>query len=78
MAAAISCTVPLFLTALLLSLLARFLCLAIYRLYFHPLRKFPGPKLAICTYLYEQYYEVIKQGQYTFKLRELHEKYGSW
>jgi hypothetical protein len=28
------------------------------------------------AFWYQFYYDVIKQGQYTFKLRELHEKYG--
>ena len=50
--------------------------LAIYRLYFHPLAKFPGPRLAIVTYWYEFYYDIIRPGQYTFKLPGLHEKYG--
>lgn len=49
----------------------------VYRFYFHPLAKFPGPKLAIATYWYERYYDVIRGGQFTFKLRELHKKYGS-
>ena len=49
---------------------------AIYRLYFHPLARFPGPKLGIITYWYEFYYDIIRRGQYTFKIRELHEKYG--
>ena len=59
-------------------LLFRAVYLVIYRLYFHPLRQFPGPKLAICTYLYENYYEIVRQGQYTFKLRELHDIYGNF
>ncbi|TVY37544.1 Cyrochrome P450 monooxygenase [Lachnellula subtilissima] len=46
------------------------------RLYFSPLSKFPGPKLAAATILYEAYYDIIKQGQYTFKIKELHKKYG--
>jgi hypothetical protein len=37
---------------------------------------FPGPKLAGLTFWYEFYYDVIKQGQYTFKIKELHQKYG--
>ena len=48
----------------------------IYRLYFSPLAKFPGPKLAAATYLYEGYYDVVKRGKYTFKIRDLHAQYG--
>lgn len=53
-----------------------FVGLVIYRLYFSPLSKFPGPKLAAATYLYEGYYDVVKRGKYTFKIRDLHAKYG--
>lgn len=48
----------------------------IYRLYFHPLSRFPGPKLAAATLWYEFYYEVIQEGQFTFKIRDLHKQYG--
>jgi hypothetical protein len=51
--------------------------LAIYRLYFHPLAKFPGPKLAAVSKFYEMYYEVALRGQFTFHFKELHEKYGN-
>ena len=47
-----------------------------YRIYLHPLSHFPGPKLAISTYWYEFYYDVIMRGRYTWKLKELHERYG--
>ena len=50
----------------------------VYRLFFHPLASFPGPKLAIATYCYEWYYDLILGGQYTFKLKELHERYGKF
>ena len=50
----------------------------IYRLYLSPLSKFPGPKLAAATLLYEAYYDVILGGQYTFKIKELHEQYGQF
>ncbi|PQE31548.1 Trichodiene oxygenase protein [Rutstroemia sp. NJR-2017a WRK4] len=50
--------------------------LVLYRLYYHPLAQFPGPTLARATYAYEWYYDLVLGGQYTFKLRELHEKYG--
>ncbi|KAL8686811.1 MAG: hypothetical protein Q9218_006851 [Villophora microphyllina] len=53
-----------------------FISQVVYRLYFDPLAKFPGPRLAAATYLYEGYYDVVKRGKYTFKLKELHDKYG--
>lgn len=49
---------------------------AIYRLIFHPLGRFPGPKWAAVTGLYEFYWDVIQNGQYTFRIAELHRQYG--
>ncbi|KAB8230910.1 cytochrome P450 [Aspergillus alliaceus] len=49
---------------------------AIYELFFSPLAHIPGPKLAACTRLYEFYYDVVRHGRYTFKIAELHDKYG--
>lgn len=62
--------------ALVVGLAAWLLFGAFYRLYLHPLRKIPGPKFAALTWWYETYYDVIKQGQYNFKIQELHKKYG--
>ena len=50
--------------------------LAFYRLVLHPLAKFPGPRLAALTRYYEAYYDVMQDGQYTFKIAELHRSYG--
>ncbi|KAI0382249.1 putative cytochrome P450 [Hypomontagnella monticulosa] len=50
--------------------------LVFYRLFWHPLADFPGPRLAAATVWYEFYYDGIKGGQYTFKIQELHDKYG--
>ena len=52
------------------------LTLAIYRLYFHPLSHFPGPKLAALTKFYEMYYEVTLRGKFTFHIQDLHKIYG--
>ena len=50
--------------------------ITLYRLVFHPLAKFPGPKLAALSKWYEFYYEVVLQGQFTFKIDEMHKIYG--
>lgn len=50
---------------------------AIYRLYFSPLAKFPGPKLAALTLWYEFYYDVIRRGKFTWEIQRMHEKYGN-
>jgi hypothetical protein len=61
---------------ILLGLILSFVVRRVYSVYFGPLSKFPGPKLAAATLWYEFYYDVILQGHYTFKIKELHEKYG--
>jgi len=57
-------------------LVSYLIALSFYRLVFSPLAKFPGPKLAALSLWYEYYYDVVKRGQYTFKIKEMHEKYG--
>lgn len=53
------------------------LSLVIYRLYFDPLAGFPGPKVAASTGWYEFYHDVIRRGQYIYKIEEMHKKYGT-
>ncbi|KAJ4305631.1 hypothetical protein N0V90_001162 [Kalmusia sp. IMI 367209] len=49
----------------------------LYNVYFHPLSHIiPGPWLSRGSYFPEFYYDVIRSGRYTRKIREMHEKYG--
>lgn len=48
----------------------------VYRLYFHPLRKFPGPNLAAATSAYEFYFNAWKGGKFIWEIERLHEIYG--
>ena len=52
------------------------LWLAISRLWLSPIAHFPGPKLAALTMWYEFYYDSFLEGQYTFRIAEMHRKYG--
>ena len=52
------------------------LSLVIYRLYFDPLAGIPGPRIAAATGWYEFYHDVIRRGQYIYKIEEMHKKYG--
>ncbi|KAI1121324.1 trichodiene oxygenase [Nemania abortiva] len=59
-----------------LSVAVYFSTLAFYRLFLHPLSHFPGPRLAAISRWYEAYWDVVHNGQYTFKIAELHKQYG--
>ena len=54
----------------------RIVSTVIYRLYFHPLAKIPGPKLAAATWLYEIYFDLYLSGQFVFETGRLHKIYG--
>lgn len=55
---------------------AYLLVLAVYRVFVSPLAKFPGPKLAALSKWYEFYFEVVKNGQFSFHIQDLHKRYG--
>jgi len=42
----------------------------------HPLHRFPGPKLAAASFLYEFWFDFVKGGRYTWEIKRMHEKYG--
>ena len=58
------------------ALLIYLFCLAVYRLYLHPLSRYPGSKLAALTLWYEFYYDVVLRGQFYLEIARMHEKYG--
>ncbi|KAJ8118418.1 hypothetical protein OPT61_g611 [Boeremia exigua] len=49
---------------------------AVYQLYFSPLSRFPGPKIAAVTLWYEIYYDVFKCGRYWVEVQKMHERHG--
>ncbi|KNG88804.1 hypothetical protein ANOM_002461 [Aspergillus nomiae NRRL 13137] len=51
------------------------LCVVVRRLWFHPLSKFPGPKLAAATSWYDLYYDLFLNGSYVKDFPKLHERY---
>ncbi|KOS20489.1 Trichodiene oxygenase [Escovopsis weberi] len=53
-----------------------FVVLPVYRVFFSPLAKFPGPWLAAATSWYEFYYDIVRHGDYVHEIDRMHDKYG--
>ena len=65
-------------TLLLCSILTWMTAVVVYRLFFHPLAHFPGPKIAAATKWYEFYMDILKgQGEnFVWEIERMHKKYG--
>ncbi|KAI0887003.1 cytochrome P450 [Annulohypoxylon maeteangense] len=69
-------SIPQILLAIALVFVTHRTTIVFYRLYFHPLSRFPGPKLAACTTLYRAYYQMVCDGEHVAHDTKLHESYG--
>ena len=58
-------------------LFSYFTGLVLYRLFFHPLHKYPGPVLAVVTNWYEVYYNLVLGGEFVAEIERLHRLYGA-
>lgn len=65
-----------FATAVAVGYFFHIISIAFYRLFYHPLARFPGPKHAAISRWHEFYFDVYKQGKFIFWIEEQHKKYG--
>ncbi|CRL20339.1 Cytochrome P450 [Penicillium camemberti] len=65
-----------FVCFLLGSAVAYNIVMIIYRLHFHKLSRFPGPRLAAATGLYEIYFSVWGPGIFEYEIDNMHRKFG--
>ncbi|GKZ17308.1 hypothetical protein AbraIFM66951_005949 [Aspergillus brasiliensis] len=68
--------VPASLILLLAATSAYLAARTVYRIWFHPLSKIPGSKLAAATHLVEFFYDVVCKGQFLFEIERMHQEYG--
>ncbi|TGO39669.1 hypothetical protein BHYA_0049g00040 [Botrytis hyacinthi] len=73
----ISSQIPLPLQIIVIAVLLTSICCVFQRLYFHPLSKIPGPRLAAATSWYEFYYNAIRDGLYIRSFEKMHTDYIS-
>ncbi|KGO74014.1 Cytochrome P450, E-class, group I [Penicillium italicum] len=60
-----------------IALVAAWVIQALYRVYFHPLSRYPGSKVAAAsTSWWEWYWNYVQNGRMLFEIEKLHEKYG--
>ncbi|RAH70116.1 cytochrome P450 [Aspergillus aculeatinus CBS 121060] len=64
------------LVVLSLLVIGYYILRSLYRLYFHPLSKIPGPPVAAITGLHEFYHDVVRGGKFLWKIEEMHKRYG--
>ncbi|TGO83795.1 hypothetical protein BPOR_0592g00050 [Botrytis porri] len=70
--------IPLLLQIITIAVILTSLGCAFKRLYFHPLSKIPGPRLAAATSWYEFYYNAIRDGIYSRSFEQMHTDYSSY
>jgi len=49
----------------------------VYNVFFHPLRKIPGPWMAAMTSFPDFWYDAVKRGNYIWEIQKMHKKYGT-
>ncbi|KIK65683.1 hypothetical protein GYMLUDRAFT_159069 [Collybiopsis luxurians FD-317 M1] len=52
--------------------------LVLYRVFFHPLHKYPGPIVAAITGWYEVYYNIVQNGGLVSEIERLHKLYDEY
>ena len=65
-------------SSVLLASVLSAVCKAVYNIYFHPLSRYPGPRLASATLWWQTWIEVITGQSLSLKLVELHDIYGAF